>query len=492
MKKSYLMIAAAATIFAACQETDTFREINNQQEDNAISFTTFTSKQTRAENSDALYKWSFFNNHTDFQVWGYKDIAPDNAVFYGTKISVGGTEAATTYSYDTLRFWDKTAENYHFYAAAPATPAGDTPAWKWTFVKTGITSASTLNAGYFKTTSELTGVNLKNQTEVGPGANLSDYFKGQVDIDKMIAAPCDFGKSRYAKANPDAVQLNFNHILSKLNITVRKGANISDDLYVVKLTGFEVKNMQGKGDFSEETAAVATNPGTNTRWTITKYPNAKVDYVALTNVTALKNAQNENKPELAVTNSDIYIVESLVIPQDIAFKRVALDGKAKDKVDPANAILFEDYAEYCAAKPTETILTEDEFNTMKAAAVSDPNNPLYADIVKVPEVQAEAAIDAVTVDNNHPYFVISYTINGQAYKAYYNLAAAFGATLETDDASTTTVDESKIAFNEGWQNTLHIVINPDAIEFTADVAEWSTNKNETVYVTEEEQNTQNP
>ncbi|MBO4561756.1 MAG: fimbrillin family protein [Bacteroidaceae bacterium] len=424
MKKSYIIIAAAAAMFAACSDNDSIKQIGAETNGNdAIAFSTFTNKQTRAENSNALYTWAFLNNHTSFQVWGYKDVAPTDAVFKATKVTVSGEVESSTYAYDTLRFWDKTAEKYHFYAAAPATPDGDNPAWKWTFVSTGITNASTLNKGYFTTTSEITGVNLKNLANVGPGTQLSNYFKGQADIDKMIAAPCDFAKSRYAKPNPEAVQLNFNHILSKLNITVRKGANISNDLYVVKLKSFAVKNMQSKGDFSEEDPADAT--GTNARWDLTNYTTSTVDYVALTNVTSLLNSQNQ--PEFTVTNTDNYIVESLVIPQDIDFKKVALDGKHHDAV------------------------------------------------------LEEAEIDAVTT-NTKPYFVITYTINDEVFTAYYNLAAAFGATGAQNN--------DKIAFYEGWQNTLHIVINPDKIEFTADVAEWSTYKNETVYVTEEEQ--QNP
>ena len=477
MKKSFIIIAAAALILTACSDVESLKEVNNESNNNAISFSTFTSKQTRAENSTALYKWAFINNHNDFQVWGYKDIAPESAVFEATKVKVTGDAAATSYAYDTLRFWDKTAENYHFYAAAPAMPEGENPAWKWSFVSTGITTASTLNKGYFKTTSELTGVNLKNQTEVGPSATLTDYFKGQADIDKLIAAPCDFAKSRYAKPNPEVVQLNFNHILSKLNITVRKGANISDDLYVVNLKRFEVKDMQAKGDFSEESAAVAT--GTNTRWSTADYADSKVDYVALTKVASLKNAQNNNEPELAVTNSDQYIVESLVIPQDIDYKKVALDGKQYAAVAHADAVYYADYAEYCAAKPVEA-LTEAEFD----AIIADPTSASASDleeVTKVPEIEAQDAIDAVTT-NSKPYFVITYTINDEVYTAYYNLAAAFGATGAANS--------DKIAFNEGWQNTLHIVINPDKIEFTADVAEWATNKNETVYVTEEEP--QNP
>ena len=132
MKKSYLIIAAAAALFAACSDNDSFKEINNQQGSDAITFSTFTSKQTRAENSDALYTWAFLNNHTSFQVWAFKDIAPaaDKAVFAGDVVAVSGTVADTKYEYSPLRFWDKTAGKYHFYAAAPSFGNNDAEKWE--------------------------------------------------------------------------------------------------------------------------------------------------------------------------------------------------------------------------------------------------------------------------------------------------------------------------------------------------------------------------
>lgn len=467
------MILAAASIFAACSDSNSLKEINSEEnENNAIAFSTFTNKQTRAENSSASYTWAFLNNHTSFQVWGYKDVAPDKnkPVFDGDEVTVGGTVAATTYTYSPLRFWDKTAGKYHFYAAAPADATG------WEFVKDNI-GENAIDAGYFKTTSSISGVNLQN-ISAAPSTDLVNYFKEKADIDKMIAAPCDFLKSRYAKANPEAVQLNFNHILSKLNVTVRRGDNLinnGSNTFDVVVTKFEVVNMHKAGSFDESKASGATlSSGTNTRWTLTGTD--KVKYTALTSSAATGLALANNK-------TPIYIVESLVIPQDIAFKRVALDGKAKDAVAAQVAQYYASYAEYCAAKPVEA-LTEAEFE----AIIADPSNASatdLAEVTKVPAVPAEAAIDAVTADTDHPYFVITYTINDEEFTAYYNLAAAFGATLETDDTSTP-IDESKIAFNEGWQNTLNIVINPDKIEFTADVADWATYENKTVYITEAE------
>lgn len=474
MNKNYIMIAAAAALFAACSDTDSLKEINSEEnENNAIAFSTFTNKQTRAENSNALYTWAFLNNHTSFQVWGYKDVTPDKnkPVFNGDVVTVDGTVDATTYTYSPLRFWDKTAGKYHFYAAAPANAS-------WSFVNDNI-AENAIDAGYFTTTASISGVNLQNLT-AAPSANLSNYFKGQNDLDKMIAAPCDFLKSRYAKANPEAVQLNFNHILSKLNVTVRRGDNLIKDVnntFNVVVTRFEVVNMHKAGSFDEHLASGnILSSGTNTRWTLTGTD--KVTYTALTNSASTGLVLANNK-------TPIYIVESLVIPQDIAFKRVALDGKAKAAVTAQPAEYYGSYAEYCAAKPVEN-LTEAQFN----AIIEDPTNASaanLAEVTKVPEVLAEDAIDAVTADTDHPYFVITYKINNEEFTAYYNLAAAFGSGTTEDNPTTTDVNEaSTIAFNEGWQNTLNIVINPDKIEFTADVANWSTYKNENVFITEEE------
>ena len=68
--------------------------------------------------------------------------------------------------------------------------------------------------------------------------------------------------------------------------------------------------------------------------------------------------------------------------------------------------------------------------------------------------------------------VIVYTIVNDSYeetfKAFFNLAAAFGA-----DATNNTT----IAFNEGWQNTLHITIDATQITFTPDVYRWMDKEN---------------
>ena len=480
MKKSLFIIATAA-IVVSCTDTNSIKR-DIQENDGAISFETYASKQTRAENSTALYTWAFVNHHSSFQVWGFKSNEPTNDIFKGLVVSVGGDQNTPTYTYSPARFWDKAAAKYHFYAAAPDMGTGDQ---KWTFVPTAIQNAETLGSGYFTTSAVITGTNLKNLSNAGPSTNPTNTFKGVTDgdVDKMIASPCEFVQSRYAKANPEKVQLNFNHILSKLNITVAKGANVASNDFTVTLKEFAVYNVIKNGSFSEQNAAAQT--GTNTRWT----PGTEVvTYNALT---------NQSPATLNVTTTPNYIVESLVIPQNIDYKLVALDGAAKTAADAVARELYDTWDDYITAKP-HYIITKEQFNALKSASDLDAfrtamgNNEitqqqydaLINEITKVFPVDAVPATDAVTT-NPKPYFKIKYSIKypdnvEDEFEAYYNLAAAFGAT--ESDGNTENGDESIIEFNEGWQNTLHIIISPEKIDFTADVAEWATYKEESITV----------
>ena len=475
MKKSYIIIAAAAAMFAACADNDSLKEIKNQEGKNtnsAINFAIGSEKLTRgdnaAENSNALYTWTFYQHQSDFEVWGYKIVDPTYAVFgatngAGTKVTVTEDQGSYEYSYATatepLRFWDKTSLNYQFYAASPANA-------NWTFKYTGA-STTTYGTGSFETTAALNGVNLQSTTNGGATADLKNTFKSATladgttkDIDKMIAAPCQVDQVSYNKPNPDAVNLNFIHILSKLNVTIKTDLS---SIYQVKLLEFEVKNMPGKGNFTEATA-VADHTKKNSRWNLNGYTyNDKIDYLTgLTSGSAID-----------VTSAKKYIVESLVIPQDINYERVALDGKHHDEVDQ-QAVLFDNYEEYAQATPIEA-LTEEQFNAIKNnASASDADK---AKITKIPANQVDE-YDAVANSDTHssePYFMIKYSINGEVFTAFYNLVAAFnGLTNNETDFTTQNVGKNVLGFYEGWQNTLNINIHPTEIEFTADVADWST------------------
>ena len=470
------MIVAAAALFASCGDNDLFKDINNQNQaetgSNAITFTPGSEKVTKgsnaAENSEALYTWTFYQHQSDFEVWGYKIVDPTIAVFgsdtTGTIVTVKDTLGTYVYSYanDTvpLRFWDKTSQNYQFYAASPA--GAD-----WTFTYTGaVDDPATYGTGTFSTKAVLYGVNLQSVVNGGITDALKNTFKNATlvdttkkDIDKMIAAPCQVNQPSYNKPNPDAVHLNFIHILSKLNVTIKTDL---DSLYEVKLLQFEVKNMPGKGDFNEA-AAVADHTKKNSRWDVTNYTyNDKIDYL-----TGL-----EDTNAVIVSNAKQYIVESLVVPQDVNYERVALDGKKHDEVDDA-AVLFADYEEYAKSNPIEA-LTKEEFDSIRA--ITNLSAEDSAKITKTPATHVDEyiAVDNSDVHSSEPYFMIKYTINGEPFTAYYNLVAAFNGLTNNETIADLGTDKKKLGFYEGWQNTLNINIHPTEIEFTADIADWST------------------
>ena len=448
--KKYLFLLASAAIIASCADQDTYKKDIQNGNDQAISFETFTSKQTRAtENSGANYDWQFFDHHTTFEVWGFKNTS-ETAVFTQDVVTVDeATSPATgyTYTYSPIRYWDKAATAYEYYAAAPSSTDGN-----WTFNRNGlvaadITETNGQNIGYFTTSSTLTGANIT--TTSGTDAYKYMYsFKGAADIDKLIAAPKVVYKAYFSQS----VQLNFIHILSRLNVTIKKDEILQNQTVIVKK--LEVHNLKATGAFNESTAA--SQSGNNTRWTES---GSAVTYAAPTDIEVTAAITSSNP-----TPAPQYLIQSLVIPQDANHEAVALDGAAHSD---AAAVLFtlEEYNAYFG-----TDLDATDF-----AALTN------AQKTKIP---AETAANAIST-TSAPYLVITYTIQDQTgsepypdeeeFTAYYNLAAAFGLDGQdhTNDTPTAGTDQTKLAFNEGWQNTLHITLSPDAIEFSAMVAEWS-------------------
>ena len=428
MKKS-IFILAAAVIVASCADVDSYREVNTQGNgEEVIGFASYTSKLTRAENSDEGYTWTFYTHQPSFKVYAYKNpnTAFDTQVFSGQVINAGANNAFTYDDEDEVRYWDKNVTTiYQFYAAAPADGG-------WVFKTDKIEGYSTQNKGYFTTESTLKGNNLRSGAtdadHITALAEATSSFKAVDDIDKMIAAPCSGNYNNFLvpASNPaeHKVQFEFIHILSKMNVTVKKDDIL--DNKTVKLLSIEFFNIKNYGKFSEATAAVAT--GSYSRWS----DQAKVQ-VNSADVTY----KYENATGVELSKDDkIFFIESLIIPQPTETQTVDYDGTIP-------AIYYTGYEEYNTDKGTS--LTEQEYNEL-----ADANK------IKVAAAQVSGS--------SKPYFVISYTIDGELFTSYHNLASSFKV------ASKETLD-----FNEGWQNTLNINIKPEKIEFCADVANWDDN-----------------
>lgn len=371
MKKNYFMLAAATMMFAACAETELVNENAVEGTPQAIGFETFAGKLTRAENSKSEYTWSLNEHHESFDVWGYKSVSNDY-VFTDKVV----TYTTSNWGYTGLVYWDKAAESYEFYAAAPSLDI-------WTL----DSNTDAQNDDYFTIKNLYT---LPTNNIAKTNHAYVESFKGSNVTDLMIAEPKNVPSSQFG----NQVQLNFNHILSRLNITVSKHSSLASQK--VTLKSMTIYNVNNQGTFDE--SATPTPPatlatGTHERWVINENV---ITYSTL----------NEEVLVQASTGDAEFMLQSLVMPQLAGVENVKRDG-------------------------TSTSLQE-------------------------------------------PYFTIVYTIedngNSEEFSASYNLAAAFGIS-----------GSNKLAFNEGWQNTLNITINATAITFTGEVAVWdATPKNFTI------------
>ena len=292
MKKSYFLMAAAATMFAACSQNDVLNEVQVQEEAKAIGFSTYAGKVTRAENNNTAVNTSDLEaHHTTFKVWGYKNTHTDY-IFGGVRVTANGS----AWTYSPKKYWDKAATSYQFYAAAPDNGL-------WNLSENG--SAQDDDSFYFS------GFSLQGTSLAHTSHQVS--FESVADCDLMIASPCSMVRTMYG----NDVQLAFNHILSRLNVRVKKGTNLAANNEELNITSFKVYKLKKTGNFNE-TLATGTEleEGTIKRWT-----NVVAEYEiagnALNGVTAA-NVENQ------------YIFQALVIPQEAVNQVIDRDGTSDE------------------------------------------------------------------------------------------------------------------------------------------------------------------
>ena len=234
MKKSYLMIAAAA-LFAACASNDSVKEIETQE--SAIAFNQVINKTTRA------YIGSKANLAAEngFVVYGYK--TKDNwtsisqTVFNGTNVK--STDEGVNWYYDNLRFWDKTGK-YNFYAVAPYGPSAGTYS---------INSTLGASFGYITITGATSAKN----------ADSDDFLLARGGVLNQL------GSAHTANSNA-AVQFNFHHVMTKVQVKLKSTLNVQNG--TIKVTRLKITGWNSNtGTFAQNSA---TNPTTleNSEWTI--------------------------------------------------------------------------------------------------------------------------------------------------------------------------------------------------------------------------------
>lgn len=325
MKKVTLtLVATAALALAACTDQEIRNDIYSQQE-SPISFETFMNKATRGENSSSSEQNGLEAHHLTFSLWGYKDVDTTKYVFKGQLVSCDTTNNNTNWEYSPIRFWDNNSNSYEFYAAAPDTTKLS-PSWKL-----NKNDGQKINDDYFT----LADFIVKDSTLAD--TVYVESMAGQPNIDLMIASSKNVANSGTGYSG--AVQLDFNHILSRLNVTVKQGAALKDagsagKLYIDSVV---VYNMSGKASFNENdttTEADGDKFGFKTvkRWT---HPTTAGDSL-LINYTG-KGTTGHRETLDSLSTKSMYILQSLVIPQTVKFETVSKDGKVGgNKVGASN------------------------------------------------------------------------------------------------------------------------------------------------------------
>ncbi|MBO7436241.1 MAG: fimbrillin family protein [Bacteroidaceae bacterium] len=322
MKKSYLMIAAAVALFTACSETDTFKDAVSENNPQPLSFSAYAGKNTKAKGENSQNLQDFYEA---FSVYGFKsvkrtvnnqdqvvaeDVFDNDAVEYfgedknGTtifKTALPSTEwvrpnaqFTAGWYYENVRFWDKMAESYEFFAVAPYVESGEYA------VEAGDNNVKIKTAAspYVISTEK----NLAIVNEVPKSQNLS--YCG-FNRDYMVASKIT--KTKASNALTGEVDLEFKHILAKLNIKIKLGDSYigSQELVVNEL---KVNGLYKQGYYVGQTDLSGWNIDENEKYA----RDIDADY----SLTAQTNY------------SDYYWLETLMFPQTATCKVTGIQPTA--------------------------------------------------------------------------------------------------------------------------------------------------------------------
>jgi len=352
MNKNLFFVAAAALAFAACSQSETLID-ETESPEVAIGFDTYTPTMTRADdkadNSTSTSLKALEDHHESFRVWGFKYIGTTNATeksVFLDKQTVTATKNSSNqldgnWTYTPGRYWDKSADHYTFYAAAPYSDnwelVGDAKTTRTIKYQKFALGGQSLGAAEYE----------KN----GVDANASFKSLNETDVDLMLAHDVPSHKTYTS----DAVNLQFDHILSRLNIGVAK-ADVSEKIYLNSIT---LVGHKSNGTFVEGTTVDAS--GTIARWATdlganqTTYAlNDKIGYHP-TDATELKAYDGTTDGKKKYN----YVYQGLIIPQEVAVQSdLKLDGSNLGTT-PSPYLKLVYTVEYKAASGTDPAVTEE-------------------------------------------------------------------------------------------------------------------------------------
>ena len=309
--RNFVFIAAAASMLASCSN-DLLLD-NHQDEPAPIGFTSYSVKATRGDVTNDL-NLEFY--HNTFVVYGSKKSTVDNAI---SSVFDGGTTSLATFSngattpndwtYSPYRYWDKQA-NYNFIAVAPNTSIIK---YTWNAAATTLKEVGNSDEDFVTVSSDgytLQGQNLQKistQSEIKKGFVASTT--GDVDLMTSTLNPQE------GDNHTDNVNLEFKHILAKLNVTVAKASVLNDaDVYVRSV---EITKLNDNGKYAEKNYnSTATTPVSGWSNVTIQNDGYKLSYAYGEDTGATEDLGKELSDFTTVTVPN-YFIESLVMPQNV-------------------------------------------------------------------------------------------------------------------------------------------------------------------------------
>lgn len=251
MKKSYLMtIAAAVALFAACSSNDTIKyeyDLFDAQQKNSIGFAAYSSKTTKADDANSTSLQDFYGT---FDVYGWKTVNSDSSsVFNHVPVGYFGTDTSGPVVYQTgkpsdewgapftagwyyqnVRYWDRTATAYQFFAIAPyeAVPA---PAL------TVAAGADNINIG-----------SSSAKYDISTEKNLAIVSSKPIAEKKYFGFNKDYMLAEKSTTQNVKVTFNFHHILTKFNVKITKQDTYTGSQALV-VKDIKIANLAKNGYF---------------------------------------------------------------------------------------------------------------------------------------------------------------------------------------------------------------------------------------------------
>jgi surface protein len=292
MKTKLLLGLATAAMLTACSNDELVSV--NADNSNAIGFSTFVNKSTRATDITNSNLGDF-----NFAVYGYTKASADDAawepIFLNEKVYGSGTvnNGDGSWQYDNLQYWEE-GNSYHFHAIAPYGIDATT-------VTSGDTLTTQRNVRHWEYEAGET------TTTTGDGDNAtwtttSDYSKAKItftNIDKGKAAgeqdliyAYKYAEGKAKDETNGEVQFEFKHLLSRVKFQFKGAASNPASVKI------KVKEVTLEGTYSD--GSIEIEAGKDAAWTLDADKTSNLSF----GCAGTANTENTAVTETALVNSE--------------------------------------------------------------------------------------------------------------------------------------------------------------------------------------------